>query len=64
MRDLRNSGATEQQIQQYMREADNDREGMPLGAATVGLIPIGVGIAYLMFYRKEKQTPATSRDAG
>jgi hypothetical protein len=37
---------------------------MPLGAATVGLIPIGVGIAYLMFYRKEKQTPATSRDAG
>ena len=64
VKNLRDNGATEQQIQQYMREADNDREGMPLGAATIGLIPIGVGIAYLMFYRKEQQTPATTRDAG
>lgn len=64
VRQLRDNGATEQQIQQYMREAENDREGMPLGAATVGLIPIGVGIAYLMFYRKEQQTPETTRDAG
>ncbi len=61
---LRNNGATEQQIQQYMSEADKEREGMPLGAATVGLIPMGVGIAYLMFYRKETQTPETPRDAG
>ena len=64
VKNLRDNGATEQQIQQYMREADNQREGMPLGAATIGLIPIGVGVAYLMFYRKEQQTPATSRDAG
>lgn len=64
VRDLRNSGATEQQCQQYMRELDAERDGMPLGAATVGLIPIGVGVAYLMFYRKEQQMPATTRDAG
>jgi len=64
VKNLRDNGATEQQIQQYMREADNERDGLPLGAATVGLIPIGVGVAYLMFYRKEQQTPATTRDAG
>jgi len=64
VKNLRDNGATEQQIQQYMREADNQREGMPLGAACIGLIPIGVGIAYLVFYRKEQQTPATTRDAG
>ncbi|MGO9241630.1 MAG: hypothetical protein ACLQBJ_12545 [Bryobacteraceae bacterium] len=63
IRDVRNSGATEQQLQQYTRELDAQRNGMPLGAATVGLIPIGVGVAYLMFYRKEKQTPETPRDA-
>ena len=64
VKNLRDNGATEQQIQQYMRDADNVREGMPLGVATIGLIPIGVGVAYLMFYRKEQQTPAIPRDAG
>jgi hypothetical protein len=64
VKNLRDNGATEQQIQQYMREADNQREGMPLGAATIGLIPMGVGIAYLMFYRKEQQAPGTTHDAG
>jgi len=38
VKNLRDNGATEQQIQQYVREADNDREGLPLGAATIGLI--------------------------
>ena len=64
VREMRDSGATEQQLQQYMHELDERRDGMPLGAATVGLIPIGVGLAYLMFYRKETQTPDTPRDAG
>ena len=64
VKSLRDNGATEQQIQQYMREADSEREGMPLGVATIGLIPIGVGLAYLMFYRKEQQQPETPRDAG
>jgi len=63
VREMRDSGATEQQLQQYMHELDERRDGMPLGAATVGLIPIGVGLAYLMFYRKETQTPETPRDA-
>ncbi|MGD0577852.1 MAG: DUF6249 domain-containing protein [Bryobacteraceae bacterium] len=64
VKNLRDNGATEEQIQQYMRDADKERDGLPLGAATVGLIPMGVGVAYLMFYRKEQQTPETTRDAG
>jgi hypothetical protein len=27
----------------------------PIGAASIGLIPMGVGLAYLIFYRKERQ---------
>jgi hypothetical protein len=64
VKNLRDNGATDEQIQQYMRDADKERDGLPLGAATVGLIPMGVGVAYLMFYRKEQQTPETTRDAG
>jgi len=63
VRNLRYNGATEQQIQQYMHDADKENEGLPLGAATVGLIPAGVGLAYLMYYRKEKQLPSEERES-
>ena len=64
VKNLRENGATEEQIQQYMRDANRETEGLPVGAATVGLIPIGVGLAYLMFYRKEQHPPEATRDAG
>jgi hypothetical protein len=62
--EMRHGGANEEVVQQYLKEMDQERDGLPLGAATVGLIPMGVGLAYLMFYRKETQTPETPRDAG
>ncbi len=52
---LHDMGATEQQIQAYWRTPQPD--GMPLGVASIGLIPIGVGLAYLVFYRKEREQP-------
>ena len=45
---LRGMGATEQQ----MRQADDDmaeRGRIPLAFCLVGLVPLGVGVAYLMF---------------
>ena len=59
VRELRDSGATEQQLQEYRHALDEERDGLPLGAATLGLIPIGVGLAYLTFYRKEQQESHT-----
>jgi hypothetical protein len=49
---LRQSGATEDQV----REVQNDTSpqyGPGLGIALIGLVPIGVGAAYLIFYRVE-----------
>jgi hypothetical protein len=48
----KNQGATEEQIRNIM----NDRQttGMPPALALFGLIPAGVGAAYLITYRVEK----------
>lgn len=54
---LRTQGATEDQIRQFLNEEARRNDGLPVGFATVGLIPIGVGLAYLVFYRKETQSP-------
>ena len=59
---LRSQGATEEQVRQYMAEEGKRNEGMPIGVASVGLIPIGVGLAYLLFYRKETQSPLSEPD--
>jgi hypothetical protein len=54
---LRTQGATEEQIKQFLNDERKRNDGLPIGAASVGLIPIGVGFAYLLFYRKETQSP-------
>jgi hypothetical protein len=54
---LRTQGATEEQIKQFLNDERKRTDGLPIGAASVGLIPIGVGFAYLLFYRKETQSP-------
>jgi hypothetical protein len=49
---LKRMGATDEQIQ----KVENDltpNGGMPETVALLGLIPIGVGLAYLIFYRSE-----------
>ena len=35
--------------------AQREEVGMPIGVAFLGLIPIGVGLAYLIFYRAESK---------
>lgn len=50
----RQGGATEEQV----REIQNDsspQNGPGLGIALLGLVPMGVGAAYLIFYRVEGQ---------
>lgn len=47
----RRGGATEGEIQAIMLE--RDRQGVPIGLALLGLIPAGVGLAYLITYRSE-----------
>jgi hypothetical protein len=59
---LRTQGATEEQIKQFLYDESKRNDGLPIGAASVGLIPIGVGLAYLLFYRKETQSPLSEPD--
>ena len=54
---LRTQGATEEQVKQFLAEEGKRNDGLPLSVASVGLIPISVGLAYLLFYRKESQSP-------
>jgi hypothetical protein len=55
---LRSHGATEEEIKQYLSESkDSVRREMPEGVALIGLIPMGVGLAYLIYYRGEQDRP-------
>jgi hypothetical protein len=49
----KNSGATEEQVREIMNE--RHEQGLPAGFSLIGLIPIGVGLAYLITYRKENE---------
>jgi hypothetical protein len=50
--DARDRGATPEEIQMLLHEPHND-QGVPIGLGFLGLIPVGVGLAYLIFYRVE-----------
>ena len=53
-RTLKNIGATEEEIKQ----AENDttlEDKVPPALALLGLVPIGVGLAYLIYYRVESK---------
>lgn len=51
---LRHDGATEEEIKQYLSQKETStRREMPEGLALIGLIPIGVGLAYIIYYRGE-----------
>lgn len=53
---LRAMGANEAQIQTMMNDTTPLREA-PQGLPLLGLVPIGVGLAYLIFYRAEVNNP-------
>lgn len=61
---LRSQGATEAEVKAFMAEEAMRNDGLPIGAASVGLIPIGVGLAYLLFYKKETQNPLSESERG
>jgi hypothetical protein len=56
-RSLREMGAPEDQIAQAQRDT-SPHEGVPLGLSFIGLVPLGVGLAYLIFYRLEGKNMA------
>jgi uncharacterized protein DUF6249 len=54
---LRRQGATEDEIKQYLNDRSKQTERkMPEGLSLIGLIPIGVGLSYLVYYRKEQNS--------
>jgi len=57
---LRHNGATQEEIKQYLSQSPNQapRNEFPAGFALIGLIPMGVGLAYLIYYRGENHRPA------
>jgi uncharacterized protein DUF6249 len=55
---LRQSGATEDEIKQYLSQSQGQnvpRNEFPAGFALIGLIPMGVGLAYLIYYQGESK---------
>lgn len=50
---MRQRGNPEAEVQQYLQSHERDREGLPYGWALIGMIPMGVGLAYIVFYRAE-----------
>ena len=52
--DARLRGATPEEVEMLLHEPRHE-EGMPIGVAFLGLIPIGVGLANLIFYRVESK---------
>lgn len=54
---LRASGTPEEQIKEFLNSKEPVRRDFPEGFALIGLIPIGVGLAYIIYYRSEDKTP-------
>lgn len=52
--DARRGGATPEEIQSLLN-SPRQGEGLPIGLGFLGFIPIGVGLAYLIFYRVESK---------
>jgi hypothetical protein len=51
---LRHNGATEEEIKEYLGQSQNSpRRQMPEGFALIGLIPMCVGLAYIIYFRGE-----------
>jgi hypothetical protein len=51
--EAREHGATPQEIQMIL--AGREEDGLPIGVGALGIIPIAVGVAYLIFYRIESK---------
>ena len=52
---LRQSGLPEDQWKKLLEERPASRQPIPTGFALISLVPIGVGVAYLIFYLGERK---------
>jgi hypothetical protein len=52
---LRELGYTDQQIRGLTAPAQRARPIFPIGLSLIGLVPAGIGAAYLVFYRLEQR---------
>lgn len=52
---MRQSGFPEDQWKKLINEPPAQRQRIPTGLALIGLVPIGVGFAYLIFYAGERK---------
>jgi|ERR1700733_1968722 len=52
--DARRQGATPEELQ-ILLNAPRQEDGLPIGLGFLGMIPIGVGLAYLIFYKVESK---------
>jgi hypothetical protein len=61
---LRELGYTEQQIRGLVAPTQRARPIFPIGLSLIGLVPTGIGAAYLVFYRLEtRRTRSGAGDA-
>lgn len=49
----RAAGATPEEVQLILHDPRPEHSGIPVGLALLGLIPVGVGLAYIIFYQVE-----------
>lgn len=56
--ELKRLGATDEQLRVAEKEPAGD--AMPGGIALLGLVPIGIGLAYLIYYGVERKNGATT----
>src|SRR5579872_615690 len=55
---LRNNGMPEEEVKAFLDSKEpTKRDYFPEGLSLVGLIPIGIGLAYIIYYRGEQAQP-------
>jgi hypothetical protein len=52
---LRKLGASDDELRRIIYDQSRGGPSIPIGLATIGLIPMGVGLAYLVFYGVERK---------
>jgi hypothetical protein len=52
---LRKLGASDDELRMVVNEQSRMNQGLPIGFGTIGFIPMGVGLAYMIFYAVERK---------
>lgn len=60
---LRSAGMPEEQWKRLIDQPQEKHQRIPIGLALIGLVPVGVGMAYLIFYAGERRQLVSVQDA-